>query len=98
MSAADPSSTSTGSLPNFGSIVGDYAQQFAVQVHTAVVGIDAAATVIAFYAGVLLIPLGAILYWGHVSRHMGKGLLVGGAILIILSYTLFPYLASMSPP
>jgi hypothetical protein len=78
--------------------VGGYAQQFAQQVHLAVTGVDAAATLIAFYAGIMLIPVGAILYWGHVSRHMGQGLLVGGIILIILSYTLFPILPSIAPP
>jgi hypothetical protein len=94
MSAND---TSSG-FGNIGSTVAGYAQQFAAQVHTAVVGIDAAASLIAFWAGILLIPLGAILYWGHISRRLGQSLLVGGIILIILTYTLFPFLATVSPP
>ena len=92
------SSSSSQALSNFGPTVGGYAQQFASEFHVAVTGIDAAATLVAFYAGIMLIPLGAILYWGHVSRHMGQGILVGGIILVILSYTLFPYLPTIAPP
>jgi hypothetical protein len=79
-------------------VVGSYAQQFAAEFHVAVTGVDAAATLVAFYAGILLIPVGAIMYWGHVWRRTGQGMLVGGIILIILSYTLFPYLPTISPP
>lgn len=86
------------SLPNVGPTIASYAQQFASEVHSAVLGIDAAATLIAFYAGIMLIPIGAILYWGHVSRRLGEGLLVGGIILAILSYTLFPALPNIAPP
>lgn len=89
---------SAPSLPNYGPIIGSYAQQFAADVHVAVVGIDGAATLIAFYAAILLIPIGAILYWGHISRHMGKGLLIGGIVLMVLSYTLFPNLPNIAPP
>lgn len=96
--AIAPTPVAAPSLPNFGSLIGSYAQQFAVQIHLAVVGIDGAATLIAFYAGILLIPVGAILYWGHVSRHLGQGLLVGGIILMVLSYTLFPALPNITPP
>ncbi|MDG6925092.1 MAG: hypothetical protein JRN09_00920 [Nitrososphaerota archaeon] len=97
ISSATTSSTSQ-SLANFGPVIGSFAQQFASEFHVAVTGIDAAATLVAFYAGILLIPLGAILYWGHVSRYMGQSLLVGGVILVVLSYTLFPYLPSIAPP
>jgi hypothetical protein len=98
-SAATSSATSSSqSLPNFGPVVGSYAQQFAAEFHLAVTGVDAAVTLVAFYAGILLIPVGAVLYWGHVWRRTGEGMLVGGIILIILSYTLFPYLPTIAPP
>ncbi len=61
-------------------------------------GIDGAAALIAFYAGLILIPIGAILYWGHVSRHTGWGMFIGGIILIVLSYTVFPNLGNIAPP
>jgi hypothetical protein len=96
--SASISTSSSQAITNFGPAVGGYAQQFAAEFHVAVTGIDAAATLVAFYAGIMLIPLGAILYWGHVSRHMGQGILVGGVILVILSYTLFPYLPTIAPP
>ncbi|MGA2199369.1 MAG: hypothetical protein ABSG45_05470 [Nitrososphaerales archaeon] len=97
-SATTSSASSLQSLPNVGPAIGGFAQQFAAEFHVAVTGIDAAATLVAFYAGILLIPLGAILYWGHVWRRTGQGMLMGGIILIILSYTLFPYLPTISPP
>ncbi len=97
-SATTSSASSLQSLPNIGPTVGNFAQQFAAEFHVAVTGIDAAATLVAFYAGILLIPLGAILYWGHVWRRTGEGMLIGGIILMILSYTLFPYLPTISPP
>jgi len=90
--------SSSASLPNVGPVVGNYAQQFAAEFHLAVTGIDAAVVLVAFYAGILLIPVGAVLYWGHLWRRTGEGMLVGGIILIILSYTLFPYLPTIAPP
>ncbi len=97
-SATSSAASSSASLPNVGPVIGSYAQQFASQFHLAVTGVDAAVTLVAFYAGILLIPVGAVLYWGHVWRRTGEGLLVGGIILVILSYTLFPYLPTISPP
>ena|ERR1039458_8116905 len=97
-SATTSSASSLQSLPNVGPAIGGFAQQFAAEFHVAVTGIDAAATLVAFYAGILLIPVGAILYWGHVWRRTGQGMLVGGIILVVLSYTLFPYLPTVSPP
>ena len=97
-SAITSSASSLQSLPNVGPAIGGFAQQFAAEFHVAVTGIDAAATLVAFYAGILLIPVGAILYWGHVWRRTGQGMLVGGIILVVLSYTLFPYLPTVSPP
>ncbi|MDA4122722.1 MAG: hypothetical protein OK456_06020 [Thaumarchaeota archaeon] len=92
------STTSTASFPNYGSTIGGYFQAFAGQLHIVASGVDGAAILIAFYAGLILIPIGAILYWGHVSRHSGWGMLVGGIILIVLSYTVFPYLSTITPP
>jgi hypothetical protein len=92
------STTSTASFPNFGSTIGGYFQAFAGQLHIVATGVDGAAALIAFYAGLILIPIGAILYWGHVSRHTGWGMFMGGIILIVLSYTVFPYLTTIAPP
>ena len=97
-SIATSTSSSSETLPNFGSAIGGYVQAFAGQLHILATGIDGAASLIAFYAGLILIPLGAILYWGHVSRHTGWGMLIGGIILIVLSYTVFPYLGTIAPP
>jgi len=97
-SATSSAVSSSQSLPNIGPVVGNYAQQFAAEFHLAVTGIDAAVVLVAFYAGILLIPVGAVLYWGHVWRRTGEGMLVGGIILVILSYTLFPYLPTIAPP
>ena len=97
-SAGSSSASISQSLPNVGPTVASFAQQFAAEFHVAVTGIDAAATLVAFYAGILLIPLGAIFYWGHLWRRTGEGMLVGGIVLIVLSYTLFPYLPTVSPP
>jgi hypothetical protein len=87
-----------GSFPNFGSTIAGYFQAFAGQLHIVATGVDGAAALIAFYAGLILIPIGAILYWGHVSRHTGWGMFFGGIILIVLSYTVFPYLGTIAPP
>ena len=92
------SSASLGSFSNFGSAVGGYFQAFAGQLHVVATGVDGAAALIAFYAGLILIPLGAILYWSHVSRHTGWGMLIGGIILMVLSYTVFPNLSTIAPP
>lgn len=91
-------STTAGSFPNFGATVAGYFQAFAGQLHIVATGVDGAAALIAFYAGLILVPIGAILYWGHVSRHTGWGMFFGGIILIVLSYTVFPYLGGISPP
>ncbi len=97
-SSTTSSTASAASFPNYGSTIGGYFQAFAGQLHLVASGVDGAAILIAFYAGLILIPIGAILYWGHVSRHTGWGMLVGGIILIVLSYTVFPYLSTITPP
>ena len=97
-STSTVTSSSSGSFPNFGSAIASYFQAFAGQLHIVATGVDGAAALIAFYAGLILIPIGAILYWGHVSRHTGWGMLVGGIILIVLSYSVFPYLGTIAPP
>ena len=97
-STSSATSASSGSFPNFGSIIASYFQGFAGQLHVVATGVDGAATLIAFYAGLILIPMGAILYWSHLSRHTGWGMLIGGVILIILSYTVFPNLGTIAPP
>jgi hypothetical protein len=97
-STSSVTSTSSGSFPNFGASIGGYFQSFAGQLHIVATGVDGAAALIAFYAGLILIPIGAILYWGHVSRHTGWGMFMGGIILIVLSYTVFPYLGTIAPP
>lgn len=91
-------SASTGGFPNFGATISGYFQAFASQLHIVATGVDGAAALIAFYAGLILIPIGAILYWSHVSRHTGWGMLIGGIILIVLSYTVFPNLGTIAPP
>jgi hypothetical protein len=97
-STSAATSTSSESLPNFGATISGYFQAFAGQLHVLATGIDAAAALIAFYAGLILIPIGAILYWGHVSRRTGWGMFVGGIILIVFSYTVFPNLGNIAPP
>lgn len=89
---------SSESLPNFGATISGYFQAFAGQLHILAAGIDGAATLIAFYAGLILIPIGAILYWSHISRRTGWGMFIGGIILIALSYMVFPNLSSIAPP
>ncbi len=97
-STSSVTSASSGSFPNFGATITGYFQAFAGQLHIVATGVDGAAALIAFYAGLILIPIGAILYWGHVSRHTGWGMFIGGMILIVLSYTVFPYLGTIAPP
>ena len=97
-STSSVTSASSASFPNFGATIGGYFQSFAGQLHIVATGVDGAAALIAFYAGLILIPIGAILYWGHVSRHTGWGMFMGGIILIVLSYTVFPYLGTIAPP
>lgn len=98
IASSTSSTTSTASFPNFGSSIAGYFQGFAGQLHVVATGVDGAAALIAFYAGMILIPIGAILYWGHVSRHTGWGMFMGGIILIVLSYTVFPNLTTIAPP
>ena len=96
--SANETSTAASSFPNVGTTINGYAQQFAAQIHVVATGIDGVAALVAFYAGMILIPIGAILYWSHLSRHTGWGMFIGGIILVVLSYTVFPYLATIAPP
>jgi anti-anti-sigma regulatory factor len=82
----------TATVPDWGSVVQQMAQQFTSIMTTILTTINNTVIDIARLAYVSILLVGLLLYFSHAERRLGKDLIRGGIILAILSEFVFPQL------
>jgi len=74
------------------STIQQFAQQFTSAVTFLLATIDSTVIDLSRVANVTLLMLGLLLYYTHLERRPGKGLIKGGVALAIISEFVFPFL------
>jgi hypothetical protein len=70
---------------------------FTLQVHAVILSLDHAALTLAVWVIAPLFMIGALLYFGRISRRVGRNAMEGAIILAILVYAVFPALIAWNP-
>jgi hypothetical protein len=81
--------------PSIAAPVQQWAGQFASDVTTILATVDTAITEIIRAAYVTCILLGILLYYTHIARRLGKDLIIGGALLIVIVELILPSIAGL---
>jgi hypothetical protein len=76
--------------------VGQFAAQFAAATTVILSSVDSAVVDIARAAYVTCLLVGVVLYFTHISKRLGKDLLVGGVALVVISEYLVPVLTAIA--
>lgn len=79
--------------PN-GSAVQGFAGQFAAETTAVLASIDVAVVDIARVAYLTCLLVGVLLYFTHLGRRLGKDLIIGGVLLVVLTEFVIPAVAS----
>ncbi len=82
--------------PDFAGMIQQFAAQFATEATAVMTAIDSAVIDIARASYVTCLLLGAMLYFTHLSRRLGKDLVVGGVVLVVLSEYVIPAVIAAS--
>lgn len=83
------------SLPDYGSVVAQWAQEFTSFMTSLLTTVDSTIINVARLAYVTVLLLGVLLYFTHLERRLGKDLIKGGIILAVLSEFVFPMLVKV---
>ncbi len=84
MSSAQP--------PDWGSVVQQWAQQFATVMSQLLMTVDTTVVELARVAYVTVLLVGVLLYFTRLERRLGKDMIKGGVVLAVLSELVFPAL------
>lgn len=93
--ASNLTGSSGQGLPDMGTVVQQEAQQFTALASTLLTTLDSTVIVLARLAYVSVLLLGLLLYFTHVERRLGKDLVKGGVILVVLCEFVFPFVAKI---
>ncbi len=72
-----------------------FANNLAAEIQALLLIVENAIETIAKISAIGLVMVGALLYFSHVSRWLGRSLLVGGVILAILAVWVFPWMMTI---
>lgn len=72
-----------------------FAQQFTSTMTMLLATVDATVVDVTRVAYVTLLMVGALLYFTHVSMRLGKDLMKGGVLLVIIVEFVFPWLTRL---
>ena len=81
--------------PDWGSVIQQWAQQFAAMMSQVLATVDSTVVEIARAAYVTVLLLGVLLYFSHLEKRLGKDLIKGGVVLALLSELVFPALVRL---
>jgi hypothetical protein len=73
-----------------------FAAQFAAATIAVLSSVNSAVVDIARAAYVTCLLVGVVLYFTHISKRLGKDLLVGGVVLVVISEYLVPVVAAIA--
>ena len=83
-------------LPEVATAVAQFAGQFAIGTTAVLTSVNSAVVDIARVAYVTCMLVGVLLYFSHLSRRLGKDLVVGGVVLVVVSEYLIPVVTAVS--
>ena len=81
---------------DFATTVQQFAAQFATEAAAVMASINSAVIDIARASYVTCLLVGVMLYFTHLSRRLGKDLVVGGVLVIVISEYLIPAVIAAS--
>ena len=81
--------------PDWGSVIQQWAQQFAEIMSQVLATVDTTVVEIARAAYVTVLLVGVLLYFSHLEKRLGKDLIKGGVVLALLSELVFPALVRL---
>ena len=78
------------SPPDLGTAIQQFASQFATETAAVLTSVDTAVIDIARVAYVTCLLVGVLLYFTHLGRRLGKDLIVGGVLLVVITEYVIP--------
>src|SRR5690242_18870222 len=81
--------------PDLATAIQQFASQFATETAAVLSSVNAAVLDIARVAYVTCLLVGVLLYFTHLSRRLGKDLIVGGALLVVISEYVIPSVTAL---
>jgi len=85
----------SNSTSNLGSAVQQFAGQFATGTAAVLGSVNSAVLDIARVAYVTCLLVGVLLYFTHLGRRLGKDLIVGGVLLVVLTEYVIPTVTAL---
>lgn len=82
---------------NIASGIQQFAGQFSTQTAAVLTSIDGAVIDIIRVAYLTCFLVGVLLYFTHIARRLGKDLIIGGVMLIVMAEVIVPAISSMVP-
>ena len=82
--------------PDLATALQQFAGQFATETAAVLSSVNAAALDIARVAYVTCLLVGVLLYFTHLGRRLGKDLIVGGALLVMISEYVIPSVTALA--
>ena len=83
-------------LPDFAAASQHFATQFAAATTAVLASVNSAIVDIARAAYITSLLVGVLLYFTHLSRRLGKDLIVGGVVLVVISEYLIPVVSAVA--
>jgi len=74
-----------------------FASQFSTQTAAVLTSIDGAVNDIIRVAYLTCLLVGVLLYFTHIGRRLGKDLIIGGVMLIVIAEFVIPVVAALNP-
>jgi len=82
--------------PDFVTSIQQFAGQFAAQTAVVLASVNSAVVDIVRVAYVTCLLVGVLLYFTHLGRRLGKDLIIGGVLLVILGEYVIPSVTAFS--
>jgi hypothetical protein len=82
--------------PDFVTAVQQFASQFAIGTAAVLSSVNSAVLDIARVAYVTCLLVGIVLYFTHLGRRLGKDLIVGGVVLVVISEYVIPAVSTIA--
>ncbi len=82
--------------PDFVSAIQHFASQFATGTAAVLSSVNLAVVDIARVAYVTCLLVGVLLYFTHIGRRLGKDLMVGGVLLVVISEYVVPAVTTIA--
>ena len=73
-----------------------FASQFATETSAVLAAIDSAVIEIIRVAYLTCLIVGVLLYFSHLGRRLGKDLIVGGVLLLVMAQFILPALSNLA--